>query len=149
GRADDQVKIRGYRVEPGEVEAALAADPEVAAAVVVAIAEGAGAVLRAYAVGTRPGLDPAAVRDRQRRVLPEYAVPADVLILPVLPLTANGNLDRAALPRPQARPAAGPDGLTGDTERLVAGVWRAVLGLPRIGATDNFFDIGGHSLAIA
>ncbi|MFI5911646.1 amino acid adenylation domain-containing protein [Dactylosporangium sp. NPDC051541] len=149
GRADDQVKIRGYRVEPGEVEAALAADPDVAAAAVVADADRDGARLRAYAVGTLPGLDPAALRDRLRRVLPDYAVPAAVVVLPVLPLTANGKLDRAALPRAEPRPAAGRDGLAGATERLVAGVWRAVLGLPWIAATDNFFDIGGHSLAIA
>ncbi|UAC02201.1 amino acid adenylation domain-containing protein [Dactylosporangium vinaceum] len=149
GRADDQVKVRGYRVEPGEVEAALTGDPEVAAGAVVADVERGGAVLRAYAVGARPGLDPASVRDRLRAMLPDYAVPAEIVVLPALPLTANGKVDRAALPRPDPRPAAGLDGLRTGTERLVAGVWRSVLGLPRVGATDNFFDIGGHSLAIA
>jgi len=148
GRADDQVKVRGYRVEPGEVEAALAADADVAACAVVADRERDGAVLRAYVVGHRPGLDAVVVRDRLRRVLPDYAVPAEVVVLPALPLTPNGKVDRAALPRAEPRPAAGLDGLISGTERLVAGVWRAVLGLPRIGATENFFDIGGHSLAI-
>jgi amino acid adenylation domain-containing protein len=152
GRCDDQVKVRGYRVELGEVEAALSALPDVAAAAVVAVDGPAGSGLRAYVVAARPGADGAGLRDRLAGRLPEYAVPADVVLLPALPRNPAGKVDRAALARhrpPTAPlPAGGAEDLTTPTERLVAGVWRAVLGVPRIGATDNFFDIGGHSLAM-
>ncbi|WP_283133515.1 non-ribosomal peptide synthetase [Rhizohabitans arisaemae] len=151
GRADDQIKIRGFRVELGEVEAAVAAHPGVrtAAAAATATGESAERVVIAYAVPSRPGLLSRHILDHLRATLPEYAVPADVLLLPALPLTPNGKVDRAALPRPTLRPPAdAAEAPTGRTEIAVAEAWRAVLGLPRIRPTDNFFEIGGHSLAI-
>ncbi|WP_326821535.1 non-ribosomal peptide synthetase [Streptosporangium sp. NBC_01756] len=151
GRRDDQVKVRGFRVELGEVEAALAAHPEVrSAAAVVDRGEGREAVLYAYAVPRRPGTAAQRLLEHLRQVLPEHAVPAEVVVLAALPLTPNGKIDRAALRRPAPRPESGAGGeLSGPTERAVAEVWRAVLGVPRVRPTDNFFEIGGHSLAIA
>ncbi|WP_440082067.1 amino acid adenylation domain-containing protein [Streptosporangium sp. LJ11] len=151
GRRDDQVKIRGFRVELGEVEAALSAHPEVRAAAAVADRdERRETVLHAYAVPRRPGLAAPRLLDHLRAVLSEHAVPAEVIVVPTLPLTPNGKVDRAALRRPASRPGGEAGGeVSGPTERAVAEVWRAVLGVPRVGAADNFFEIGGHSLAIA
>jgi amino acid adenylation domain-containing protein len=149
GRADDQVKIRGFRVELGEVEAALAAHPDVRQACVIA-AEGDGErVLRAYAVPARAGIQAQQLYDYMRAELPEYAVPAGVTLLSALPLTPNGKVDTAALPRSPLRPVSGPAGeLASGAERVIAGVWREVLGLVRIGPHDNFFEVGGHSLTL-
>ncbi len=149
GREDDQVKIRGFRLELGEVEAALLAHPRVHSAAVIADAGPAELVLRGYAVASGPGLTVEALRDHLARLLPEYAMPATLMLLPVLPLTPNGKVDRAALPRPVAGPPeASVDEPDTPTERIVAGVWREVLGLPRIGVKTNFFEAGGHSMAI-
>lgn len=146
GRADDQVKIRGFRVELGEVESALAAAPDVRAAA----ARADDGTLTGYVVAARPGLTGRRVLDHLRGVLPEHALPGEVVVLPALPLTPNGKVDRAAL-RPPARKAesAGGGQLDGPTQRAVAQVWHAVLGVPRLGPDDNFFEIGGHSLAMA
>ncbi|MFG3438645.1 amino acid adenylation domain-containing protein [Nonomuraea sp. NPDC047897] len=150
GRADTQVKIRGYRVELGEIEHALLAHPGVLAAAATAADQPGGPVVRAYAVPAGAAVQPGELHRHLRATLPDHALPADVVLLPALPLTANGKLDRAALPVPPPRPAAGGDHepATG-TERLLAGIWREILGRPRISATANFFDIGGHSLATA
>lgn len=149
GREDDQVKIRGFRLEPGEVQAALLAHPRVLSAAVVADAGPDGALLRGYAVPAGPGLTIEALREHLARLLPEYAMPATLTLLPVLPLTPNGKLDRAALTRPVPGPAdnVAEEPVT-PTERIVAGVWREVLSLPRIGVETNFFEAGGHSMAI-
>jgi amino acid adenylation domain-containing protein len=150
GRADDQVKIRGFRVELGEVEAALLGCPGVREAHVTASGADRERALRAFVVPAGPGVLAGDIAARLRATLPFYAVPGEVTLVPAMPLTANGKVDRAALERAErqrdrvaARAPASP------TERAVAGVWRAVLGLPRIGVTDNFFEIGGHSLAMA
>ncbi len=149
GRADDQVKIRGYRVELGEVEARLLEHPDVRTACVTAVVHGGELQPQAYVVPTRAGVRAAALLDHLRRHLPEYAVPADVVLLASLPLTANGKVDRSALRLPALRPGSGPvTELVGRTERVIAGVWREVLGLPTLGATDNFFELGGHSLSL-
>ncbi|WP_433414390.1 amino acid adenylation domain-containing protein [Microtetraspora malaysiensis] len=145
GRADDQVKVRGFRVELGEVEAALAGCRDVRAAV----ARVEGGTLTGYVVPARPGLAANRVLEELGRVLPEHAVPTELVSLPALPLTLNGKVDRAALrgrPVDQQRPEGRLDG---PTQRAVAQVWHAVLGVPRIGPDDNFFEIGGHSLAMA
>ncbi|MEV0198798.1 amino acid adenylation domain-containing protein [Nonomuraea sp. NPDC050691] len=145
GRADDQVKVRGFRVELGEVEAALAACRDVRAAA----ARVEGGTLTGYVVPSGPGLAAHRILEELRRVLPEHAVPTEVVALPALPLTPNGKVDRAALRgRPIEQPKAG-DRLDGPTQRTVAQVWHAVLGVPRLGPDDNFFEIGGHSLAMA
>ncbi|MER5633095.1 amino acid adenylation domain-containing protein, partial [Streptomyces nitrosporeus] len=149
GRLDGQVKVRGYRVEPGEVENALLRRPGVAEAVVVA----RGDALVGYVVpaaGTTGDTLPEAssLRAALAAELPGHLVPNTVLVLERLPLTANGKLDRAALPAPGHRPALGVDHLAPRTEaeELVADVWREVLDLDRVGALDDFFDLGGHSL---
>ncbi|MFE7559422.1 amino acid adenylation domain-containing protein [Kitasatospora sp. NPDC057500] len=142
GRTDHQVKIRGFRVEPGEIEQLLAARPGVAAAVVVAH-EGR---LAGYVTGDAP--DPAALRAHLAERLPEHMVPATVTVLDAFPLTAGGKVDRAALPEPQSAPAAAPAGrpLRTPAEQLIAAVWADVLGVPEVGAEDNFFHLGGDSL---
>ncbi|MFG2074619.1 amino acid adenylation domain-containing protein [Nonomuraea maritima] len=150
GRADGQVKIRGYRVELGEIEAVLAAHPGVRAAAATVVDGPGGRVLHAYAVPESAAVQAGELRRHLTAGLPEYAVPAELVLLPVLPLTPNGKVDLAALPAPPPRAAAGPGREPATpTERLVAGVWREVLGLPRISAEANFFEIGGHSLATA
>ncbi len=158
GRVDHQVKVRGFRVEPGEVEAALLAHPAVREAVVVALPDPAGdRYLAAYWVAEEVGIaapPPATVlREHLGARLPAYMVPsAFVLLLPALPLTANGKIDRASLPEPVAGEAVPGEGPRTPAEEVVAGIWCEVLGLPRtvgapqISRTANFFELGGHSL---
>jgi amino acid adenylation domain-containing protein/non-ribosomal peptide synthase protein (TIGR01720 family) len=155
GRTDLQVKVRGFRIEPGEIEAALVAHPAVRDAVVVARAvlgravPGGDSQLVAYVVGAEGGApEPEALRAFLRSRLPEPMVPAFFVPLAVLPLNANGKVDRKALPAP--RPAASePAGAalpsTSGEERLAA-IWREVLGLERVGVHDNFFQLGGDSI---
>ncbi|MBB5081860.1 non-ribosomal peptide synthetase [Nonomuraea endophytica] len=150
GRADGQVKIRGYRVELGEIEAVLAAHPGVRAAAARVAEQPGGPVLHAYAVPESAAVQAGELQRHLAASLPDYALPAELVLLPVLPLTPNGKVDRAALPAPPPRAAAGPGQEPASaTERLVAGIWREVLGLPRVSADANFFEIGGHSLATA
>jgi amino acid adenylation domain-containing protein len=144
GRADDQVKIRGFRVEPGEVEAALreAAGVREAAVVVREDARGDKRLL-AYVVGD--GCDGAALRDALAARLPSYMVPTAVTVLDALPLTSTGKLDRRALPEP-AVPSASAEQPATAAERAVAEIWREVLEADGVGAEDDFFALGGHSL---
>jgi amino acid adenylation domain-containing protein len=149
GRGDDQLKVRGFRVELGEVETVLAAHPDVRQACVCVTRGADERQLWAYVVPVAPGVAASRLHDHMRANLPEYAVPAGVSLVPAMPLTANGKVDRAALRRPAPGPGDGPSQeFASSTERLIARIWSEVLGVPRLSATDNFFEIGGHSLAI-
>ena len=151
GRLDHQVKIRGFRIEVGEVEASLAALEAVRQAVVVARDAGSSdRRLIAYVV-YQPGQDltVSEVRRHLRSVLPEYMVPSLVVAMDAIPLTPNGKVDRAALPDPFGNVAAGNaqfEPPTTEMELLLASVWTEVLKVERVGVSDNFFDLGGHSL---
>ncbi|MFD0201926.1 MULTISPECIES: non-ribosomal peptide synthetase [Saccharothrix] len=142
GRTDDQVKIRGFRIEPGEVEAALLSHPEVRAAAVVARQDNGHTRLVAYVVTTGP----AKLRDHLRRSLPEYSVPSAFVELDRLPLTANGKLDKAALPSPEATSEGEFVAPRTPVEAELARIWAEVLGVTRIGVEDNFFTVGGDSI---
>ncbi len=152
GRVDHQVKIRGFRIEPGEVEAALLAHPQLAAAVVLAREDDGDRRLVAYLVPADPaeGMPPAdEMRAFLRRTLPDFLIPAAYVELAALPLNRNGKIDRPALPAPEyARPrlATAPAQPRTPTEETVAGLWMDVLGLRQVGVEDNFFELGGHSL---
>lgn len=150
GRADDQVKVRGYRIEVGEVEAALAAHPGVRRCAVLAVPDGSDRRLVAYVVPRAEVLDPHELRTHLAQTLPPYLVPSAYLPVDTIPLTGNGKTDRAALGALGTGPVlaqAGHVSPTTVTEQLIAGVWADVLKVPRIGVRDDFFDLGGHSLA--
>ncbi|MFL5383056.1 MAG: phosphopantetheine-binding protein, partial [Longimicrobiaceae bacterium] len=148
GRSDFQVKIRGHRVEPGEVEEVLAEDPRVREAVVAVRGEGAEARLVAWVVPADGGAPAAELRGWLRTRLPAYMVPAAFVEMASLPLSPNGKVDRDRLPDPTPELPADP--VPGSaTEREVARVWQEVLGVPRVGLDENFFEIGGHSLLLA
>ncbi|WP_158806539.1 non-ribosomal peptide synthetase, partial [Streptomyces sp. NRRL WC-3774] len=150
-RADGQLKVRGFRIEPGEVEAALVAHPGVRAAVVTAFGDGGERRLVAYVVPADPGAGIPSVTDLREatgRRLPSFMVPSVFVELAGLPLTANGKLDRAALPEPDGT-SPGEHAYVapaGATEELLAGIWAQLLGAHRVGAEDDFFELGGHSL---
>ena len=152
GRTDQQVKIRGFRIEPGEVEAVLRAHAQVAAAAVVVREDRPGD--RRLVAYVTPQAEPydATLADRLREHaggrLPAYMVPAAIVVLEALPITANGKLDRQALPPPSdqdLRTEAAVEPRT-DLERILAAVWRDVLGVRQLGVHDNFFALGGDSI---
>jgi acyl carrier protein len=152
GRKDQQVKIRGFRVELGEIESIMRKFPAVQEAVVMARdANTGGKQLIGYVVGKeefrRFPIDE--LRSFLREKLPDFMVPAFLVELDHLPLTSNGKLHRNGLPSPEINRMEAPEtfvGPSGPAEELVAGIWRKVLKLERIGIRENFFEIGGHSL---
>ncbi|NUS64986.1 MAG: amino acid adenylation domain-containing protein, partial [Saccharothrix sp.] len=147
GRADEQVKIRGFRIELGEIETALLKHPDVREAVVVAKADARGHKrLVAYVVADRFRVEE--VRDFLGGSLPDYLVPSLFVPVDALPISPNGKVDRARLPEPDfgALVGAGYVAPSGPVEEALAAVWADVLGVPRVGAQDNFFALGGDSI---
>ena len=150
GRLDHQVKIRGFRIELGEIEAVIAQHPNVKEVVVVAREETPGNKrLVAYvgATGTAPAVGE--LRSHLKERLPDYMVPAAFVFLEKFPLTANGKVDRKALPAPETarvETAATYEAPRTATEIALAAIWCDVLRLPQVGRHDNFFELGGHSL---
>ncbi|QSQ19871.1 amino acid adenylation domain-containing protein [Pyxidicoccus parkwayensis] len=149
GRRDNQVKVRGYRIELAEVDAALLRCPGVKEGLVVVRDGVGGKRLVAYYV-EQPGqsLSVSQVRESMKGGLPEFMVPSAFVKLPALPLTANGKVDRKALPAPEAEGLSAGVASAPRTamEETVAGIWAPLLGLERVGVEDNFFTLGGHSL---
>jgi amino acid adenylation domain-containing protein/thioester reductase-like protein len=150
GRNDEQVKIRGFRVELGEIEARLALHPHVREVAVVARGDVPGGKrLVAYVTvrdGIRPGADE--LRAHLKEALPEHMAPSAFVVLPAMPMTPSGKLNRRALPAPEqgayvAEQYQPPDG---PVEQALAEMWREVLQVDRVGRLDSFFDLGGHSL---
>ena len=152
GRADSQVKIRGVRIEPEEIASVLTTCPGVRAAFVDVLVAGDERRLVAYFVTEGAAVERSALRTHLAARLPAAMVPAWYVLLPEIPVTPNGKVNRRALPAPTAAdgvrvaPWAEPRGAT---ERLVARVWAELLGLPAVSATDDFFALGGHSLLAA
>jgi amino acid adenylation domain-containing protein len=151
-RNDNQVKLRGFRIELGEIETALARQPGVQQAVVVVRDVQPGdARLVAYLVSSGNGDGGAmevSLRRELRTMLPEYMIPQHFVALDQIPLTANGKVDRRALPSPLGVERAGEGYVAPSTEKekMLSALWEELLGINRIGAHDNFFDLGGHSL---
>ena len=148
GRGDDQVKIRGFRVELGEIESVLRKHPAVKQAVVLTQPDLRGDQrLLAYVVGHRDSQTSAdQLRAFVKEQLPDYMVPAAIVILAKLPLTPNGKIDRQALPAPEEAPTKTYVPPRTPTEEVLANIWAQVLRLDRVGVHDDFFEIGGHSL---
>jgi amino acid adenylation domain-containing protein len=149
GRLDHQVKLRGFRIELGEIESLLRAQPQVAACAVDLREFATGDQrLIAWCVASAGGtLDADGLRSALARQLPEYMLPSAFVPLDALPMTANGKLDRKALPGVGSR-APGTQFVApqGEVEIALARLWREVLALEQVGGRDRFFDLGGHSL---
>ena len=149
GRLDHQVKIRGYRIELGEIEQSLLAYPAVREATVGVVDGAVGPRLAAYVTGAQES-EVEDLREHLRARLPRYMIPATIMVLPSLPLTRNGKLDRAALPRPVSASTSDPGQVVPatPTEERVAAAFREILGLEEeFDLTDSFFDLGGDSFA--
>jgi acyl carrier protein len=151
GRMDEQVKVRGYRIESGDIEAALNKCPGVRESVVTLHEDGHNdQQLVAYVVETDSGsLTTTRLHGFLKDLLPDYMVPALFVMLDILPLTANGKVDKRALPAPgQSRPelADAYVGPRSAIEEVLVGIWSEVLHVEQVGIFDNFFELGGHSL---
>ena len=152
GRADEQVKIRGYRIELGEVESAIATHPAVRHSLVVPEDTAAGPTLAAYLVpipGADADLDLDEILAHTAAVLPEYMVPSAFAVIPEIPLTVSGKLDKRALPAPTAVAVRSYREPATTTERRMCAIFARLFGWERVGAEDSFFGLGGHSLLAA
>jgi amino acid adenylation domain-containing protein/thioester reductase-like protein len=151
GRIDDQVKIRGFRIELGEIEARLVEQPGVdEAAVLVRENQPGNKQLVAYVVGSGT-LTAEVLRCNLKAALPDYMLPGAIAFLERMPLTANGKIDRKALPEPDMAEAASNRYVAPETEteKALAAIWSGILGVERVGRHDDFFGSGGHSLLAA
>ncbi|TPG68112.1 amino acid adenylation domain-containing protein [Brevibacillus laterosporus] len=145
GRIDHQVKIRGYRIEPGEIEAQLL-NHRAVQKVFVTVYEQAGTPgLCAYYVPSEP-VTAEELRSDLGRILPDYMIPSVLIELEDMPLTPNNKIDRRALPKPDGQSGRVYVAPSNPTEEALTVIWSEVLGVPRLGATDHFFYLGGHSL---
>ena len=149
GRIDLQVKLRGFRIELSEIEAVLLAQPQVREAVVRVNGSGAAAELIGYLAAPVTVREP--VRQALRAALPDYMVPAALVLLDKMPLTANGKLDKQALPQPEETDYQRTQFIAplGATEQTLAGFWQDLLQVAQVGRQDNFYALGGHSLLAA
>ncbi|MBW4611883.1 MAG: amino acid adenylation domain-containing protein [Desmonostoc vinosum HA7617-LM4] len=147
GRVDYQVKLRGFRIELGEIEALLSQYPQVQQAVVTVREDRPGDKrLVAYVVSRRE-LDTSQLHQFLQEKLPEYMIPTAFVLLKTLPLTANGKVNRQALPTPEQTPS--PETFVAPrnpVEEVLIGIWAEILSLKRVGIDDDFFTLGGHSL---
>ncbi len=148
GRADFQVKLRGFRIELGEIDNALARIEGVISAVTLLDESDGEKRLVAYIESQNEDLNQSVIRERLRESLPEYMVPAACVFLKQLPRLPNGKLDRSSLPKPEIAKRDNESFVTplAGTQQVVAGVFQEVLQLDRVGADENFFDLGAHSL---
>lgn len=157
GRADEQVKIRGYRIEPGEIEAVIASHPAVRHCLVVTEGAAAGPMLAAYVVpdlsapagGSFGDLDLDEIRAHVASVLPEYMVPSAYAVIPEIPLTVSGKLDKRALPAPTHVATRQYREPATATEQRMCAIFGRLFGRDKVGAEDSFFGLGGHSLLAA
>ena len=152
GRRDQQVKLRGFRVELGEIEVALTRHPSVRESIVVARDDAGDKKLIAYLVANGTAPNAGELRDFLGAQLPEYLVPAAFVVVDALPLSANGKVNRLALPDPDrisAKLSSEYLAPRNETERRLAAIWSNVLRVERVGVNDNFFELGGHSLLAA
>jgi mycobactin peptide synthetase MbtE len=157
GRADEQVKIRGFRIELGEVEAVIATHPGVRHCLVITEDSEVGPLLAAYLVpvasddiaGMSTRIDLDEVRAHAASVLPEYMVPNAFAVIPEIPLTVSGKLDKRALPAPTPVAVRAYREPATPTERRMCSIFAGLFGRERVGAEDSFFGLGGHSLLAA
>jgi len=153
GRNDDQIKIRGFRIELGEIESVLAGCPGIETAAVVVRQDAAhpAALVAYFVTGKNAKLSPDDLRTYLKTKLPQYMIPSSYVRLGTMPLTPSGKIDRNALPTMTGQP--GDTGASfvaprDSMEQAVAEAWKEVLQVERVGAHDNFFDLGGHSLLV-
>ncbi|GLD01456.1 putative peptide synthetase MbtE [Mycobacterium kiyosense] len=154
GRADEQVKVRGYRIELGEVESVIATHPAVRHCLVVTEDTEAGPMLAAYLVpatgdGVSGELNLDEVRTHAAATLPEYMVPTAFAVIPEIPLTVSGKLDKRALPAPTPVAVRSYRQPATETERRMCAIFARLFGWEKVGAEDSFFGLGGHSLLAA